>query len=235
MNKNLDIDNDEDIDELLECLNTVRAQSDNAAVLKNFTENDAYGAIVLLGELKKRRHASRLHGGTDGGSIGSHRIILEGFSEDDMQESFSNALEKAYGYFSENHDVSITVLDMAKLPKIGFRSTIEIHITPMTSGHVRKIEGADLELKHNKSRTEKPYRAERQEFLGHLMHDHFIMTSQETYVPDYLMVSVNDAQMLNFMAEHDFFKAAHERDEAEEPEIVQKGFVVRMLENENDS
>ena len=232
MNRTLDIDNDEDIDELRDRLKAVRAQSDDAALLRSFAENDSYPVLVLLEELKKRRHMARLHGSAEGGSIGTHRIILEGYSEEDMQGAFSNALEKAYRYFSEVHDVSVTVLDMVKLPKAGFRATIELHITPMTVG---KREGADVELKHNKSRNEKPYRTERQEFLGHLMHDHFIMTSQENYVPDYLMVSVNDAEMLNFMAEHDFFEAAHDRHEDTTPEPEPKQFIVRVLDNENDS
>lgn len=234
MKGNIDIDNDEDIDEFVSRLKAMHTQSDDAALLSEFAENDAYPVIVLLEELKKRRHAARLHGSTEGGSIGTHRIILEGCSEDDMQGAFSNALEKAYHYFSETRDVSVTILDMAKLPRNGFRATIELHITPMTLHDTRKREGMDVEIKHNRSRGEKPYRTERQEFLGHLMHDHFIMTSQETYVPDYLMVSVNDAEMLNFMAEHDFFKAAHEKGESESPQPEPQKFVVRMLDHEND-
>ena len=65
----------------------------------------------------------------------------------------SAALDKATHYFSEDHDISITVQQLLELPNGGHRATLEVHITPLSLRNTAHIKGADIELKrdHNKA------------------------------------------------------------------------------------
>lgn len=231
MTEGLDIDQDDDIDVLLEKLEDIRLETDNTALLTAFADEYAYPVCVLLEELKKRRAAARRQGGGDGGRLGTHRIILEGYSEDSMQEAFSNALEKAYCYFSALHDVSVTVLELTHIRSGGHRATIELHITPMTFNQRNKQASADVEQKHRKEKSDKSFREMHAERVKHLLHDHFMQMQEPSgALPDYLLVNVNDAELLNFMTEHDFFHAAHNMPEEHLQDTNE--FMVRFVRHE---
>ena len=233
MTQNLDIDYNEDIDVLLEKLEDIRLEKDNFALLTAFVDKYAYPVSTLLEELKKRRTAARRQGVEGGGRLGTHRIILEGYSENSIQEAFSNALEKAYSYFSALHDVSVTVLELTHMRSGGHRAMIELNITPMSFRETHKRVGADVERKRNNVKGDKGFTRQRQEHVAHLLHDHFI-SIQEPSIPDYMLVGVNDAQLLNLMVENDFFDASHKKSRHKDMELNE--FIVRVNrpEPEND-
>jgi flavin-binding protein dodecin len=231
MDEDFNIDDNEDIELLLAELDEIRLDTGNIDVLTTFADQYAYPIMVLLEELKKRRYAAKKQGVEDGGRLGSHRIILEGYSENSMEEAFSNALEKAYDYFSALYDVNVTVLELTHIRSGGHRATIELNITLMTMKSRNKKVGADVERKRSKDKHDKNYKKIREVRVEHLLHDHFVTQLQEPNIPDYLLVNVQNAQLLNFMAEHDFFHAAQKKSDHKPHDPNE--FVVRVIKPEH--
>ena len=154
-------------------------------------------------------------------AVGAHRVLIEGVSDESAAAAFAAALNKAAHYFSEYHDVAVTVLGLVALPRGGHRATLELHVTPMTLRESAHREAPDLELKHLYEADERARKRRHEAQAAHMVHDHFLLTTGATpqCVPDYFMVDLKDADLLNFMIEKDFFKAAHERRAAgEEPD-----------------
>ncbi len=151
-------------------------------------------------------------------AMGTHRIIVEAVSDESAEAAFAAALNKAAHYFSEHHDVGMTVLGIIALPDGGHRATLELHVTPMTIRETAHREAADLELKHMYEADDRLRRRRHEAQAKHMVHDHFLSTTGMTpeYVPDSFMIDLKDADILNFMIEKDFFNASHERHDADE-------------------
>jgi hypothetical protein len=181
-------------------------------------DDDARGVLAAaLDELRDHRRRAaqeRLRQA----AVGMHRVIIEGVSDESAEAAFAAALNKAAHYFSEYHDVAVTVLGLVALPRGGHRATLELHITPMTIRDVAHREAPDLELKHLYEADERTRKRRHEAQAAHMVHDHFLSTTGATpqFVPDFFMVDLKDADLLNFMIEKDFFKATHERSDAEE-------------------
>ena len=143
---------------------------------------------------------------------GTHRVVVEGFSAESVNGAFQDAMNKVMHYFSEQNDVSITVLELLELPKKGYKAVLEVHITPFTETHKATPVGQDEEiLKIN----EADYQKRKKHAEGHLdelVLEHFIVSTGTVpaHIPDYVLINIHDADLLNMMIEKDFFKASHE-------------------------
>lgn len=171
-----------------------------------FDYNDAQKIAACLEEICEwRRHDE------DERAHSPHRIIVEGFSTESINDAFSDALRKTACYHSQAHDVSITVLGIKELKAGGYRAMLEVHITPMSFSDIEVPDNEYEERKKNKDREYLKRKLDHDEYLKHLVHDHFLDESGITPdVPDYIMIRVDDASLLNMMIEKEFFKAGHE-------------------------
>lgn len=200
----------DDINFHIEGLENIRSHQDDIALLKRFAERHAAPLIELLEELRQKRAADAARD-TDNFIKHTNRIIVEGYSDESINAAFAHALEKISPYFSEHHDVSITVVGLLELPRGGHRATLEVHLTPMTSNKTQHLEGEDLERKHINDRDYKKRRIHNESHLKHLIHEHFLSLSGQTpHIPDYFLINIHDAELLNMMIEKEFFHATHE-------------------------
>lgn len=213
---------DEDIDLLIKVVREAEECANNPQIppkellggLKNFIEGCATPLCDLLEELRTLRHqiAQEDSSGREGyANKGTHRVLIEGYSDESSEKALSSALEKASRYFSEQHDVSITLQQLTKLPKGGHRATLEIHVTPLTLKDTAHIQGNDVELKRIRARDFVLKRRLEREHMRHLVYDHFaaITGGEQRYIPDYFLINVTDASLMNMMVENDFFAAGH--------------------------
>lgn len=213
---------DEDIDLLIKVVREAEECANNPQIppkellegLKNFIEGCATPLCDLLEELRTLRHQiAQEDSGGEGGyaNKGTHRVLIEGYSDESSEKALSSALEKASRYFSEQHDVSITLQQLTKLPKGGHRATLEIHVTPLTLKDTAHIQGSDVELKRIRARDFVLKRRLEREHMRHLVYDHFaaITGGEQRYIPDYFLINVTDASLMNMMVENDFFAAGH--------------------------
>lgn len=192
-----------------------------------FMRHYADEIIFLLDELRNCRDSQ-----SDGRSHKStHRAVIEGFSDKSSAAALSEALEKAAFYFSEQHDISITLQKLMELPQGGHRAVIEVHITPMTFRHHLHLQAPDVELKlihdHDYSNEKKIS----DEHIKHLIFDHFATTSggRQAEIPDYFLININDALLMNHLIEKEFFKAGHLHNiEDPEQDLKPKQILVRV-------
>ncbi len=176
--------------------------------LVQFAKRTTSPLLDLLDELKILRNMAS-HGSIEGFKK-SHRVILEGYSENDATEALSSALDKAAKYFSEDHDVSINVQQLIELPNGGHRATIEIHITPLSLRDHPHVKGNDIELKRDHNRAFSDARHREEEALQHLVFDHFsALTKAKTtgHLPASFIINVNDAKLMHYMLEKQFLRA----------------------------
>lgn len=198
-----------DIQKSIEALQELGAAEQAAGRLDYFVSHHASLIIALLEELREKRLSGN-GGGTSKGQ--NHRLLVEGYSEDNMKAAFSEAMSKAMSHFSEHHDVSIQVAGCVKLPKGGYRVTLEMHITPIKHSLRKKPLGLDVELKRAHKLDNKSRQKTHEESLQHMVHDHFLHHTggQIPSVPDYMLININCAEALEMMIEQDFFHAGHE-------------------------
>lgn len=177
--------------------------------LVQFVRRTSAPLIALLDELKGLRERIA-EGGASGGVEKTHRVILEGYSEKDASEALSAALDKAAKYFSDDHDIAITVEQLIELPNGGHRATIEVHITPMSLHDKAHIKGVDIELKRDHDHAYRDSRNKEAERLEHLVFDHFSKITKaktEGHLPPTLLIDVNDAKLMHYLLEKQFLKA----------------------------
>lgn len=173
----------------------------------NFIRHYASQIVYLLDELRSKRDTES--GGLNHTS--THRTILEGFSDKSPSAALSEALQKAAFYFSEQHDISITLQKLMALPQGGHRAIIEVHVTPMTFRHHLHLQAPDVELKRIHDHDYSLEKKVSEEHIKHLIFDHFATTSggRQAEIPDYFLININDALLLNQLIEKEFFKAGH--------------------------
>ncbi len=209
-------------------------------VLRGFVVRTANPLAALLNELKNLRGQT---GGDNTLHTGARRILVEGYSEKSVEEAFANALEKAGHYFSEEHDVSITLQQLLELPNGGHRATMEIHLTPFALKLKPHVKTNDIELKRFHQKDFDDLRKREYEMKRHLVYDHFAGINgalAASRIPEYMMIEVNDANLMNYMLEKEFFKAGHNHPEAPkpfiphgpEPGMAPNGFTVRVKRSE---
>lgn len=138
------------------------------------------------------------------------RMIIEGFSPESDKEALSDALHKAAEHFSEQHDVSIILLELMTLPSGMHRAMIEVRINNMTSKDRVHPAGADLELKHIHEHEYKAKKKLEENQIKHLVYDHFAARAgRPAVLPEMMMINVGEAKLLHYMIEKEFFKAGH--------------------------
>ncbi len=203
------MDDNNDIESLISELNHVRDNVDNAELVSGFVSNQSDNIISFLNELKEKR------GKVSSDALAlirerSHRVVVEGYSENNVNDAFSEALEKVTPYFSEHHDVSITVLGMSSLPKGGYRATLEVHVSPLKSKLSDDMESPEEELKRIKETTASDVQSREALYMQDLVHNHFLTHSGYlSYIPDNFLIHVHDANTLNMMIEQQFSNVAN--------------------------
>ncbi len=65
------------------------------------------------------------------------------------------AMAKAATYLSENHDIKITVLEMAAVKKVGYKVALEVTLIPLSEGEAVQSESQDVEPKRAIAAVEK--------------------------------------------------------------------------------
>lgn len=163
--------------------------------------------IELLDELRHERERS----GGDMGFRNSFRTFLEGYSDESAAAALSEALNKASAFFSESHDISITLQKLVSLPEGGHRAQIEVHISPMTLRYHCHMQGPDVELKRIHDHEYYADRHYEEEHLQHLVFDHFahITGGLQPQLPPFFLINITDSYLLNHMIENQFLKASH--------------------------
>ena len=208
--------------------------------LRGFVRRTAAPLVALLNELKILREQGA---GDNTLHMASHRILVEGYSEKTAEEAFANALEKAGHFFSDEFDVSITLQQLIELPNGGHRATMEIHLTPFALKLKPHVKTNDIELKRFHQKDFDDLRRREYEMKRHLVYDHFAAINgalAASRIPEYMMIEVNDANLMNYMLEKEFFKAGHEHNEGPkpfiphgpEPGMAPNGFTVRVKRSE---
>lgn len=180
--------------------------------LRNFINGCATPLCALLEELRAlRQRVTEAESGGDAHLKGTHRVLVEGYSDENAEKALSSALDKASRYFSEQHDVNITLQQLVKLPKGGHRATLEIRVTPLTMRETAHVQGNDVVLKRLRARNFALKKKLEQEHMRHLVYDHFaaITGGEQRHIPDYFLINVTDASLMNMMVENDFFTAGH--------------------------
>jgi len=214
----------------------------NRAVLDFFTSYTRQ-LIALLYELRQWR--DQKDGGGALHASGTHRVVIEGFSDEGAEQALSSALDKAKQYFSEDRDISITLHQLIELPQGGHRATLELHLTPISLKLKPHLKAADIENKRNLQQGFDALRKHEAELIPHLVYDHFARSVggfSSAAVPPYFLIHVTDANLMNFMIEREFFNAGHENKlvesspalEENAPEFPKK-FIVRLTPEESGS
>ena len=187
------------------------ASEEKSIALSDFICRNASDIITLLNELKSWRAQS---GDQDsGGHVfdKQSRIIVEGFSDESAAAALSDALNKSTRYFSEKSDVSFTLRQLNEIKSGGHRAVLELHITPMNLTPSAQVKSLDVENKKFRDlefrRALKSEEAERR----HLVFDHYVgkVGSSADRIPDYFLINLGDAYLMNYMIEKEFFKAGH--------------------------
>ncbi len=196
--------------------------------MKDFINRHGGELVAMLRELIKRRAAESQSGG--GLHKDTHRIIVEGFSDENPNAALSNALDKASGYFSEQHDVSFTLMGLSHLPHGGHRALLEVHVTPMTLRNKCHPQEQDVELKHIHDSDYRNRKKYDEEHKKHLVFDHFATTvgGSPLEIPDYFLINIKDADLMNFMIEKAFFNAGKKGPAESSPETPEK-IMVRVV------
>jgi hypothetical protein len=200
----------EDIEILIAELNQTKNNIDDQKQLKSFVSLYADDIIDLLYELKdKRNSVSAGHVSLIKQNI--RRTLVEGYSEDNIHEAFSKALGKVSAYFSEEHDVSVSVVGLVDLPKAGHRATLEVQLTPVKLSLKRSAKESDSRLKRKRDDEENLLLKQHESYyLQHQVLEHFVHTSGlSPSIPDHLLIHIHEADILKKMIGKGFFHAAH--------------------------
>ncbi len=228
------MDDNSDIESVISELNDVKDNVDHAELLRNFIASQSDKIISFLNELKESRNKAT----SDAIALireKSHRVVVEGFSENNVNDAFSDALDKVTPYFSEHHDVSITVLGMNALPKGGYRATLEVHVSPMKMKLSDDIESPEEELKRIKDSNSLAAQSKETLHMQNLVHNHFLMHSGYlSYIPDNFLIHVHDANALNMMIEQQFSNVANVN-ATDDPVKSSPRVTVRVLEPDKGS
>src|ERR1700676_2174990 len=75
------------------------------------------------------------------------KYIVEGTSPISMAEAAIMAMAKASTYLSENHDIKITVLEMAAVKGRGYKVVLEVTVIPLGAGEAVSSDSQDVEPK----------------------------------------------------------------------------------------
>ena len=73
------------------------------------------------------------------------KYIVEGRSPVSMAEAAAQAMAKASIYLSENHDLKISVLEMAALKGRGYKVVLEVTLIPLSKGETFVGDGKNPE------------------------------------------------------------------------------------------
>lgn len=200
----------EDIKFLIEEIESIRSNLDDEVKLKSFISDNADSLISLLLELEQKRETvSSWRASMIKRNV--HRTVVEGYSEDNIHEAFSMALGKVSAYFSEDHDVSVTVIGLVDLPKGGYRATLEVQRTPVKLSLTKHVKETNPRTK-KKLEQEESLRLKQHEdyYLQHLVLEHFVHNSEASpSIPDFLFLHIHEADILKRMVQKGFFQASH--------------------------
>lgn len=206
------------------------SDSDKAAYFLNFITENAPALLTSLFELIDLQESGEIKSGSGGGNLfeKQNRVIVEGFSDISAADALSDALNKAVHYFSEMQDVSITLKQLNEIHGGGHRAVLELHITPINLKDRAHIKSLDVEQKKFKAAEFKQQIKQEEGERRHLVFDHFVpkIGAKAALIPDHFLISLGDANLMNYMIEKEFFHAGHA------PSPHQKEFLVRSSQSE---
>ncbi len=173
-----------------------------------FVDRDAAKLSALLQELAFLR--SHNAGGV-ADYAGTNHFLAEGTSETSAEEALANALSNAAHFFSQHHDVVLTLSRLGPRPGGGFIAVVEIHITLMKHTPTLHVEPPDVQALRLHDEAFRKSRKDELEQAAHMVFDHFrhLKTGSPTAMPASFMVNITDANLLNKMIERQFFKSTH--------------------------
>jgi hypothetical protein len=224
----------EDIELLIGELDQAKNNINDQKQLKTFVSQYADKIIELLYELKDKRDAASA-GRASLIRQNIHRTLVEGYSEDNIHEAFSKALGKVSAYFSEEHDVSVTVVGLVDLPKGGHRATLEVQLTPIKLSLTTPVKESAKTLKRRLDDEENLLLKHQESYsLQHLILEHFVHNSEQSLsIPDHLLIHIHESDILKKMIEKGFFNASHLPDPTPENKPKSK-VIVKALNYELD-
>lgn len=219
---------DTEIDEILRALRHVKqitsgqlecSDEERTQILSHTIETYGQKIEALLEELKEFRYQTT--GSSDSGHLAPEhsRILIEGFSDESASQALVDALSKATRYYTELVDVSITLRQLSELREGGHRATLELHITPLNLKNRAHIEGLDVEDRKFRNEEFHNQIVHEENETRHRVFDHFVpvIGARASMIPDYLLINVNDAYLMNYMIEKDFFKAGSKQPKPDGP------------------
>lgn len=141
------------------------------------------------------------------------KFIVEGRSENSMEEALADAMSKASVHMVEGRDVNIAVLELGMIPGRGYKAVLEVTVVPMGDGRGAKPVEQDVELKRMRDRRFPEQLRYEAQHVKQMVQDHFATTvgGDVPEVPDYYLKDLNESGLLNQIIEKEFLHAAQEQ------------------------
>lgn len=139
------------------------------------------------------------------------KVIITEYSRDSLEDALARAMAKASRYLNAEHDVTVSVTELAEVPGRGFRATVEVTVVPVSQKKHPKVTPEDVEREREHDRLFRKMRKHEEQHPGDVVHEHFteVMGNWFPEIPDYYVSLATDAVLANKDIEKRFFHAAH--------------------------
>ncbi|MBI4030906.1 MAG: hypothetical protein HY370_04465 [Proteobacteria bacterium] len=140
------------------------------------------------------------------------KFIVEGRSENSMEEALADAMSRASVHMAEGRDVNIAVLELGMAPGRGYKAVLEVTVVPMGDGRGSKPVEQDVELKRMRDRRFPEQLRYEAQHVKQMVQDHFTTIAGDApEVSDYYLKDLNEAGLLNQIIEKEFLHATQGR------------------------
>lgn len=135
------------------------------------------------------------------------KFTVEGFSKDSIEAALADALAKSEAYFSEEHDVTISILELAILPGRGYKAVLEVTVVPLTERDRLKPAARDVQEMRNHKYEYTHQRKEEKRRQHDMVLNHFARTmgTVSLDIPANFAGMMERAIMLNDTLEKGYF------------------------------
>lgn len=139
------------------------------------------------------------------------KVVITEYSPDSLDDALARAMAKAARYLNVEHDVTISVAELAEVPGRGFRATVEVTVVPVSQKKRPKVTPEDVEREREHDRLFRKMRKHEERHPGEVVHEHFVEAMGNWFpeIPDYYVSQATDAVLANKDIEKRFFRAAH--------------------------
>jgi hypothetical protein len=188
-----------------------QADADFLPAAQSFTDRDAGKLTVLLEELAFLRQQAGSGGdGQHPDLARTHRFRAEGRSATSAEKALARALSSAAHFFSDHHDVVLTLAEMTRLPDGIYRAVVEVHITIFEKSTDARKDDIRIEDQHQVDHARNDDRKRDAKRTTQMIFDHFmhVKSAAPGNLPASFLVNITDAGLLNKMIEKQFFKSS---------------------------